>query len=154
MTLEQRAQGQNGLPAALTPPHARTLEPLSDQGLARRLHHPGADRQSLVLRLGITHAVSIVAEVAQDLRDTFALGMLRTQMAQCPNHLRDTVVVVAQQMAILLELRHRLGVMGSIGRIEGIAEMLRGVEEVDELDALGQHATEERPVVVRSVGKS
>ena len=78
------------------------------------------------LRLGITHAVSIVAEVAQDLRDTFALGMLRTQMAQCPNHLRDTVVVVAQQMAILLELRHRLGVIGSIGRIEGIAEMLRG----------------------------
>ena len=101
-----------------------------------RLHHPGADRQSLVLRLGITHAVSMVAEVAQDLRDTFALGMLRTQMAQCPNHLRDTVVVVAQQMAILLELRHRLGVIGSIGRIEGIAEMLRGVEEVDELDAL------------------
>ena len=30
--------------------------------------------------------------------------------------------------------------------------MLRGVEEVDELDALGQHAAEERPVVVRSVG--
>ena len=74
----------------------------------------------------------MVAEVAQDLRDTFALGMLRTQMAQCPNHLRDTVVVVAQQMAILLELRHRLGGIGSIGRIEGIAEMLRGVEEVDE----------------------
>ena len=115
-------------PAALTPPHARTLEPLSDQGLACRLHHPGTDRQSLVLRLGIAHAVSIVAEVAQDLRDTFALGMLRTQMAQCPNHLRDTVVVVAQQMAILLELRYCLGVIGSIGRIEGIAEMLRGVE--------------------------
>ena len=37
----------------------------------------GADRQSLVLRLGITHAVSIVAEVAQDLRDTFALGFTR-----------------------------------------------------------------------------
>ena len=73
----------------------------------------------------MTHAVSMVAEVAQDLRDTFALGMLRTEMAQCPNHLRDTVVVVAQQMAILLELRHRVGVIGSIGRMEGIAEMLR-----------------------------
>ena len=57
-------------------------------------------------------------------------------------------------MAILLELRYCLGVIGSIGRIEGIAEMLRGVEEVDELDALGQHAAEERPVVLRSVGKS
>ena len=79
------------------------------------------------LAVGITHAVAIATEVAQDLRDTFALGMLRTQMAQCPNHLRDTVVVVAQQMAILLELRYCLGVIGSIGRIEGIAEMLRGV---------------------------
>ena len=60
--------------------------------------------------------------------------------------------LVAQQMTILLELRRRLGVVGPIGRIEGALEMLGGVEEVDKLDALGKHAAQKRPVVLRPVG--
>ena len=53
---------------------------------------------------------------------------------------------MAQQMAILLELRRGLGGIGPVGGVEGVFEMLNGVEEVGEFDSVGQRAGEERPV--------
>ena len=40
----------SGWPApGMTPAHSRTLQPLRDQGLARRLHHPRANRHEPML---------------------------------------------------------------------------------------------------------
>ena len=46
-----------------------------------------------------------------------------------------------------------LGGIGTVGGAEGIVELLGGVEEVDELGALGQDAAQEGPVILRSVGE-
>ena len=38
--LNERAQGENGLPATQPPSHAGALEPFGNQRLARRLNQP------------------------------------------------------------------------------------------------------------------
>ena len=45
-------------------------------------------------------------------------------MAQRPDDLPDPAGLVAQPMPVLLELRHRLRIVGPIGGIEGILEVL------------------------------
>ncbi len=94
----------------------------------------------------------MVAEVAEHLPDAFTSGTGRAQMAQCPDDLRGSPGLVAQPMTVLLELHRRPGVIGPISRIEDILEMRGGVVEVDELDAVREHAAEECPVVARPVG--
>ena len=44
-------------PPGMVPAHSRTLQPLGDQRLARRLHHPRANGQMSCLRLGMAHPV-------------------------------------------------------------------------------------------------
>jgi len=63
----------------------------------------------LGLRLGVAHAVLIVAEVAERLRDAFVARMLRAQMAQRPDDLPNPAGLVTQPMPVLLELSRRLG---------------------------------------------
>ena len=136
--LDERAQRQNGLPATRPPSHAGALEPFGDQGLAGRLDDAGADGQPLGLGIGVAHAVAVAAEVAQHLRDSACGGMFRTQIDQRPNDALDPIGLMAQQMAILLELRRGLGGVGAVGGVEGVFEMLGGVVEVDEFDPVGQ----------------
>ena len=150
--LDERAQGENGLPAARPPSHAGALEPLGDQGLACRLDDAGADGQALGLGIGVAHAVAIATEVAQHLCDSLVARRLRAQIEQRPNDAVDPISLMAQQMAILLELRRGCGGVGPVGGVEGVFEMLDGVVEVDELDPVGQGAGEECPVVLRPVG--
>ena len=87
--LDERAQRQNGLPAAQTPSHAGALEPFGNQSLARRLHDAGADGQSPGLGIGVAHAVAIAAKVAEHLCDLLIARMLRAQIAQRPNDAVD-----------------------------------------------------------------
>ena len=134
--LDERAQRQNGLPAIRPPSHAGALEPFGDQSLARGLHDAGADGQSPGLGIGVAHAVAITTEVAQHLCDSLVARRLRAQIHQRPNDAVDPIRLMAQQMAILLELRRRLGGVGPVGGVEGVFEMFDGVVEVDELDPL------------------
>ena len=53
--------------------------------------------------------------------------MFRTQIDQRPNDALDPIGLMAQQMAILLELRRGLGGVGAVGGVEGVFEMLGGV---------------------------
>ena len=62
-------------PPAWRPAHPRTLQPLRDQCLARRLHHPRTDGEMPCLRLGMAHAVATVAEVIRHLGDTLVLRL-------------------------------------------------------------------------------
>ena len=80
--LDERAQGENGLPATRPPSHAGAFEPFSDQSLARRLHDAGADGQSQGLGIGVAHAVAIATEVAQHLDDSLVARRLRAQIDQ------------------------------------------------------------------------
>ena len=138
--LDERAQRQNGLPATRPPSHAGAFEPFGDQSLARRLHDAGTDGQSPGLGIGVAHAVAIATEVAQHLCDSLVARILRAQIEQRPNDAVDPIRLMAQQMAILLELRRGLGGVGPVGGVEGVFEMLDGVVEVDELDTRGQRA--------------
>ena len=144
--LNERAQRQNGLAAARPPSHAGAFEPFGHQGLACRLDDAGADGQSPSFGIGVAHAVAIATEVAQHLCDSLIARILRAQIHQRPNDAVDPIRLMAQQMAILLELRRGLGGVGSVGGVEGVFEMLDGVVEVDELDSFGQRAGEERPL--------
>ena len=84
------------------------FEPFGDQSLARRLHDAGADGQSPGLGIGVAHAVAIATEVAQHLCDSLVARILRAQIEQRPNDAVDPIRLMAQQMAILLELRRGL----------------------------------------------
>ena len=97
--------------------------------------------------VGIAHAAAIAAEVADHLRDSVPVQMLRAQMHQRPNDTLAPVRFMARPMAMLLELRHCLGGVGPAGGVQGALELLGGVE-VDELDSVGPRAGEECPVVL------
>ena len=125
--LDERAQRQNGLPTARPPSHAGALEPFGDQSLAGRLHDAGADGQPPGLGISVAHAVAVAAEVAQHLCDSLVARGLRAQIDQRPNDAVDPIGLMAQQMAILLELRRRLGGVGPVSGVEGVFEMLDGV---------------------------
>ena len=83
--LDERAQRQNGLPAARPPSHAGAFEPFGDQGLACRLDDAGADGQSPRLGIGVAQAVAIATEVAQHPCDSLVAGILRAQIVQRPS---------------------------------------------------------------------
>ena len=65
------------------PSHAGTFEPFGAQGLASWLDDAGADGQAP--GVGIAHAAAIAAEVAEHLRDSVPVRMLRAQMHQRSN---------------------------------------------------------------------
>ena len=102
--LNERAQGQNGLPATRPPSHAGAFEPFGDQGLAGRLDDARADGQSPSFGIGVAHAVAIATEVAQHLDDSLVARRLRAQIDQRPNDAVDPIRLMAQPMAVLVEL--------------------------------------------------
>jgi hypothetical protein len=65
VTLDQAAQGQDGLSTGLGPSHTGLFEALSDESFACCFHNPTGNRQSVADILGIMHSGSLIAEVSQ-----------------------------------------------------------------------------------------
>src|SRR5256885_413516 len=60
----RHAQIQDHLPGFVAPAHARALEALREHGLARRLRHAAANRQTPLPVARVIHPAAVPAQVA------------------------------------------------------------------------------------------
>jgi len=64
-TLDQVAQGLDGLAARHCPGHARAFKALRNQSFATCFHHAAGNGQVLADVFSVAHAVALIVEVGQ-----------------------------------------------------------------------------------------
>jgi hypothetical protein len=90
--------------------------------------------------------VTVAAKVSKLGRELSLAWMDVSEMAERPDDLLDAIRLIAQKVAVLLELGLRLRAVLPIRRIEGGLQVLAGVIEIEGLDTLREDRTEVAPV--------
>ena len=104
LALVEGTERQDGLAPGLPPTHPRTLHAFGRERLARGFDDPGADGEVLHLRLRIAHAVTVAAKVSKRGRELSLARVGVSEMAERPDDLLDAIHLIAQKVAVLLEL--------------------------------------------------
>jgi hypothetical protein len=93
--------------------------------------------------------VTVAAKVSK-LCGEFLLSRVGvSEMAECSDDFLDALLFITQEVAVLLELGLRPRAVLPIGRIEGTLQMVTGMIEIDDLQAVRERSTEVTPVVLR-----
>src|SRR5438874_7667820 len=98
-TLAQGAKRQNGLPAGVTPAHARTLQALAHQGFTGSFYHARSNRQILRSQVRIAHPMAMLTKIRQRLMHRLTTGIARAQTLQRPDHFVHSLRVIAKHGA-------------------------------------------------------
>jgi hypothetical protein len=72
-------QGDDGVCAPYRPVHARSLEPGANHYFTAGFHHAGRSAETLLVQLRISHALSIIPNVADTISRLFALASMAMQ---------------------------------------------------------------------------
>ena len=136
VTLDQAAQGQDGLTASVGPGHTRAFQALRDQGFATGFHHTTGNGQVQANVFGIVHARLLIAEVGQFSLQAFAF-IAAGQAALEAQGADDTFSAIIgffepgfQAFKVILAF---LGAFAP-GRIAAIFQVIAGVIEVHDFD--------------------
>jgi len=133
-------QGNDGIGAVDGPVHARPFETGPNGYLAAGLDHSGRHTQFLFSELGIAHPVTVGFEVAETEPGSFdAWGM--------DGELFEQVVEVSlvQLVVAILGPGTGFGALGPEDFLGRLAQMLLGMEEVNDLDGIGEVFRREVP---------
>lgn len=153
LALRPAPHSQNRLSALLIPAHATLLQALRDQRLAGGLDDARADGEPFGNELVIAHAAAVVAEVGQYLLDLRVARVPLVQVVQRADDLLRAVGHFLQHEAQGLEVLAGRDAALAVDAPEGVVQVLGCVEEVQDLNALGQLLRQERPVVFGAIGQ-
>jgi hypothetical protein len=152
----QCAQAEHDLGALVLPAHPGGAQALLDQGLAGGLGDARADRQALGEEARVVHLMAMVVEVGPSAVGLIAHCLRERGAARERRRIRDELV---DHAALVLESAALLVLPGGTlvlavafrpVRLRELADVLGGVEEVDQL-AIGV-LIEEGPVARSAVG--
>ena len=136
VTLDQTAQGQDGLSTGDSPSHAGLLQTLGDERFAGCFDHTAGNGQSLADVLGIVHALSLIAKVSQLGFQSFPFSSSGSpvMVSQDPNDPLSALVIFLEQYFQALKLSLTAGRALTPGSITTFFQMVAGVVEIHNFD--------------------
>ena len=127
------AQGDNGIGSVQGPVHAGALEASADGHLAAGFDDAGGGAETLGVKLGVAHAVTVGLEVVESAAGVFTGGGMAAERRQ-----QSVEAACVQFLMSAFDPCRGARVGGSVESFGQVAEVLLGVKAIDDLPGLGK----------------